>query len=48
MYSPPETNMTVEKHQFEDVSPIYFNGDFPGFRHGIFEGENYFPRSSAV
>ena len=43
MYSPPETNMTVEKHQFEDVSPIILmHGDFPGFRHSIFEGKKFF------
>ena len=35
---PPETNMTVEKHQFFRCISYYFNGDFPGFRHGIFEG----------
>jgi len=26
--TPPKTNMTKEKQQFEDVSPIK-NGDFP-------------------
>ena len=28
VYTPPETNMTIEKQPFEDVFPIK-NGDFP-------------------
>ena len=31
MYPPPETNMTVEKHQFEDVSPIILMVIFQAF-----------------